>query len=134
MIDRLIDRAARALAGVTRVSRRRGARRKRITAHGGQHRVEHPQRALQALQQLELEGARAALAALSQRLTPDPLDSASAQELLSAAVAAAGVKKGLLMKSLRAALLGCLQGPDLLETWLLLHRLGEDKPRLERAL
>jgi len=38
------------------------------------------------------------------------------------------------MKSLRAALLGCLQGPDLLETWLLLHRLGEDKPRLERAL
>jgi glutamyl-tRNA synthetase len=38
------------------------------------------------------------------------------------------------MKSLRAALLGSLQGPDLITTWLLLHRCAEDRPRLVAAL
>jgi glutamyl-tRNA synthetase len=87
-----------------------------------------------AHQQLQIEGARTAVGALADTLPPGPLDAAAAQELLNAAVAAAGVKKGVLMKTLRAALLGSLQGPDLLETWLLLHRLGEDLPRLQRAL
>ena len=50
------------------------------------------------------------------------------------AVAAAGVKKGVLMKSLRAALLGSLQGPDLLTTWLLLQPSGEAKARIARSL
>ena len=54
--------------------------------------------------------------------------------MLAEAVAAAGVKKGLLMKSLRAALLASLQGPDLISSWRLLHTLGEDGPRLERAV
>ncbi|MEI8251114.1 MAG: glutamate--tRNA ligase [Synechococcus sp. ELA057] len=87
-----------------------------------------------ALQQLQQEGARAALEALAATLPQGVLTSDQAQELLGAAVTAAGVKKGVLMKTLRAALLGSLQGPDLLETWLLLHRLGEDLPRLQRAL
>ena len=39
---------------------------------------------------------------------------------------AAGVKKGMIMKSPRAALLGRMQGPDLLTTWGLLARIGED--------
>jgi glutamyl-tRNA synthetase len=38
------------------------------------------------------------------------------------------------MKTLRAALLGSLQGPDLMDTWLLLHRLGDDLPRLRSCL
>ena len=38
------------------------------------------------------------------------------------------------MKSLRAALLGRLQGPDLITTWCLLARIGEDLPRLQRCL
>jgi glutamyl-tRNA synthetase len=38
------------------------------------------------------------------------------------------------MKSLRAALLGSLQGPDLMETWLLLHRIGADLSRIRRCL
>jgi len=88
--------------------------------------------------QLELEGARPGLAALLaalERLPAEaPLDTATAQQLLGDAVTAAGIKKGLLMKSLRAALLGSLQGPDLQETWLLLHRLGEDRPRIARCL
>jgi glutamyl-tRNA synthetase len=43
------------------------------------------------------------------------------------------VKKGVLMKSLRAALLGSLQGPDLISSWRLLHALGEDRSRLPSA-
>jgi glutamyl-tRNA synthetase len=87
-----------------------------------------------ALQQLESAGARAALQALLERLPQGPLSAEAAQALLGDAVAAAGVKKGVLMKSLRAALLGSLQGPDLLTTWLLLQASGEARSRIERSL
>jgi len=84
--------------------------------------------------QLGQPEARAALIALLERLGEEELSGDGAQSLLGSAAAAAGVKKGVLMKSLRAALLGSLQGPDLLTTWLLLHRCGEDRPRLAAAL
>ena len=87
-----------------------------------------------ASDQLAMDGVRGALAAVLERLPAGPLEAETAQSLLSEATAAAGVKKGLLMKSLRAALLGSLQGPDLMTTWLLLHRIDEDRPRLEQAL
>lgn len=91
-----------------------------------------------AAAQLASEGALPALAALLERL-PDPttngaLEAQQAQALLGEACATAGVKKGVIMKSLRAALLGSLQGPDLLATWLLLHRSGADRPRISRCL
>ncbi|MFZ9271625.1 MAG: glutamate--tRNA ligase, partial [Prochlorococcaceae cyanobacterium] len=72
--------------------------------------------------------------ALEQRGAGSPLDAEAAQALLAEATTAAGIKKGVLMKSMRAALLGSLQGPDLLETWLLLHRLGDDLGRIRRCL
>ena len=84
-----------------------------------------------------MPGAKDALAHLSASLeaTPwDGVDIAAGQQLLSAAAKAANVKKGVIMKSLRAALLGRLQGPDLLTTWSLLARIGEDRSRLERCL
>jgi glutamyl-tRNA synthetase len=84
--------------------------------------------------QLETDGARAAVAALLERLPEAELGADQAQALLGEAAAAAGVKKGVVMKSVRAALLGSLQGPDLLATWLLLHRSGDDRPRLARCL
>ena len=87
--------------------------------------------------QLDLEGAKPALEALLNRLDADPwdgLDLPHGQELLKTAVMDAGVKKGLLMKTLRAALLGKLQGPDLMTTWSLLARLGHDRERLRRCL
>ena len=87
-----------------------------------------------AIQQLENAGARAALQALLERLPQGPLTAEAAQALLGDAVAAAGIKKGVLMKSLRAALLGSLQGPDLLTTWLLLQASGEARCRIERSL
>lgn len=45
-----------------------------------------------------------------------------------------GVKKGLVMKSLRAALMGSLKGPDLSESWLILHQRGFDITRLKATL
>ncbi len=77
--------------------------------------------------------ASGALAALLERLPAGELGEADAQALLLEAATAAGVKKGVLMKALRAALLGSLQGPDLLTTWLLLHRLGTDRDRIAAA-
>jgi len=88
--------------------------------------------------QLAIEGARTALSAvangLEQRDATTALEAEAAQALLAEATAAAGIKKGVLMKSMRAALLGSLQGPDLLDTWLLLHRLGSDRERIAAAL
>jgi glutamyl-tRNA synthetase len=86
-----------------------------------------------ALAQRSDAGSRAALAALLERLPEGALTPAAAQELLAEAAAAAGVKKGVLMKGLRAALLGSLKGPDLLSSWLLLHRSGADRKRIAEA-
>lgn len=92
----------------------------------------------QAQAHLASEGARPSLAALLATLEdpaqPAELDEERAKALLGEAATAAGVKKGVLMKSLRAALLGSLQGPDLVATWLLLRPMGEDIPRLRRSL
>ena len=87
-----------------------------------------------ALVQLQSPGAREALQALLELLGDGPLTPEQAQDLLARAVAAAGVKKGVLMKTLRAALLGSLQGPDLLSTWLLLQPSGEAAARMRRCL
>ena len=84
--------------------------------------------------QLAVEGAKAALAALLERLPEAELAADQAQTLLGEAATAAGVKKGVIMKTMRAALLGSLQGPDLLTTWLLLHRRGLDRNRIQRCL
>ncbi len=98
---------------------------------------EQPPLEADAEQQLAIEGAKTALNHLSDALQAqswDGKDKERAQSLLGDAAKAAGVKKGVLMKSLRAALLGRLQGPDLLTTWSLLAQIGEDLPRLRRCL
>lgn len=101
---------------------------------------ERPEPDAGARQQLETDGAIAALTAVLERLQasdstdyPD-LSIDQAKSLLAEASAAAGVKKGVLMKSLRAGLLGSLQGPDLVTTWRLLHASGEDLTRLMLAV
>ena len=89
------------------------------------------------LKQLQSEGAKAAIAHLVDALKAERwmgTDLDQAQTLLGNAAKAAGVKKGVMMKSLRAALLGRLQGPDLLTTWSLLAKIGDDLPRLQRCL
>ena len=49
-------------------------------------------------------------------------------------VKAQGVKKGVMMKSMRAALMGDMQGPDLMESWLILHQRQFDRSRVAQAL
>ncbi|MFL0730322.1 MAG: glutamate--tRNA ligase, partial [Prochlorococcus sp.] len=88
-------------------------------------------------EQLAMEGAKASLSNLVDQLEIsawDGFDKQRAQELLTNAAQNAGVKKGVIMKSLRAALLGRLQGPDLITTWGLLARIREDLNRLRRCL
>ena len=76
---------------------------------------ERPDLEADAEKQLAVEGAAAAIQALVEALQSSPWtgdDQALGQALLADAAKAAGVKKGVIMKSLRAALLGRLQGPD----------------------
>jgi glutamyl-tRNA synthetase len=62
------------------------------------------------------------------------LDTDSAGEIIKAVTKSQGIKKGVVMKSLRAALTGDLHGPEILPTFVLLHRKGLALPRLQRAL
>jgi glutamyl-tRNA synthetase len=94
---------------------------------------EQPELTAEALSQLQIPNAISGLQALLALIPDHPIDSSSAQELINQTCEAAGIKKGLLMKSLRAALLGRLQGPDLIETWLLLNSSGDDRLRLQRC-
>lgn len=92
-----------------------------------------PELTPEALSQLQIPNAISGLQALLASIPDHPIDSSSAQQLINQTCEAAGIKKGLLMKSLRAALLGRLQGPDLIETWLLLNSNGDDRLRLQRC-
>lgn len=58
----------------------------------------------------------------------------TAQALIKQVTKNQKVKKGLVMRSLRASLTGELHGPDLTQTWLLLNQLGADKTRLQQTL
>jgi glutamyl-tRNA synthetase len=88
-----------------------------------------------AKEQLTREGVAeamaAVLAALSQAQIGSPED---AKGLIDQVTKALGVKKGVIMRSLRAALMADMQGPDLVESWVILHRRGFDQQRLEQAV
>jgi glutamyl-tRNA synthetase len=86
-----------------------------------------------ATTQLQQEGTAPALQAILEGLST-PLTAEAAQTLIQTAVKAANVKKGLVMRSLRAALTGDMHGPDLLQSWLLLNPKGIDRARLTSAI
>ncbi|WP_017651157.1 glutamate--tRNA ligase [Fortiea contorta] len=89
----------------------------------------------EASKQLQQEGSAAALQGIIAALEQQPQISAdSAQEIIKQVVKGQNVKKGLVMRSLRAALTGDVHGPDLIQSWLLLHQIGLDQPRLTRAI
>ncbi|MEM6450122.1 MAG: glutamate--tRNA ligase [Cyanobacteria bacterium P01_D01_bin.105] len=71
------------------------------------------------------------LAALKETQIEEPAD---AKGIINQVTKALGVKKGLIMRSLRAALMGDMQGPDLVESWVILHKQGFDQKRLEQAV
>ncbi|MCV3216083.1 glutamate--tRNA ligase [Plectonema radiosum NIES-515] len=85
--------------------------------------------------QLKQEGSTAVLEAIVTALENQPqLSEASAQDIIKQVVKEQKVKKGLVMRSLRAALTGDIHGPDLIQSWLLLNQIGLDLPRLSRAI
>jgi glutamyl-tRNA synthetase len=88
-----------------------------------------------AIAQLQLPGVKAIIEAIAQTAASrSELDEETAKTLINQITKAQGLKKGLVMKSLRAAMMGDLQGPDLIQSWLLLHQKGWDKTRFQQAL
>jgi glutamyl-tRNA synthetase len=85
--------------------------------------------------QLQLAGSADVLKGILAALENQPqLEEATAQEIIKQVVKAQNVKKGLVMRSLRSALTGDVHGPDLIQSWLLLHEIGLDQPRLSKAI
>ena len=62
------------------------------------------------------------------------IDGNNAKEIIEVISIKHKIKKGILMKSLRIAFFGCLSGPDLVESWLLLSEKGEDLFRIQKCL
>jgi glutamyl-tRNA synthetase len=86
-----------------------------------------------AIAQLKLAGVAEVIKAVLEAI-PANLSEADAKTIIDRVVKERNVKKGLVMKSLRAALMGELQGPDLIQSWLLLNQKGWDKSRLQQSL
>ncbi|MBE9010427.1 glutamate--tRNA ligase, partial [Pseudanabaenaceae cyanobacterium LEGE 13415] len=83
--------------------------------------------------QMQQDGATTAIKAILEAM-PSPLTDAAIQDVIKQVVKEQNLKKGVVMKSLRAALTGALQGPDLVQSWLLLNQKGLDRERFEQAL
>jgi glutamyl-tRNA synthetase len=89
----------------------------------------------EAIAQLRQDGSATAVEAVSAAIANySPLTEATIQDLLKQVVKEQNLKKGLVMRTLRAALTGGMQGPDLVQSWLLLHQRGLDQSRLQQAL
>jgi glutamyl-tRNA synthetase len=86
-------------------------------------------------EQLQKEGSAVALQAILTALENQPEFSEQvAQEIIKQVVKEQKLKKGLVMRSLRAALTGDVHGPDLIQSWLLLNQINLDKSRLNKAI
>ncbi len=94
--------------------------------------VEYEEEALAQLQQPKAaEALQAVLEALESHST---LVSAEAQKITKKLSKEKNLNKGLIMRSLRAALTGAMHGPDLIESWVILHQRGTAKTRLLDAI
>jgi glutamyl-tRNA synthetase len=80
------------------------------------------------------DGVIPVLQAVQAALPEGPITEDQAKAIVDHVVQSQGVKKGLVMKSLRAGLTRSLQGPDLMQSWLLLSQQGWAKTRLAQAI
>lgn len=90
-----------------------------------------------AHKQLGQDGVEMALQGIIDQLSPSSaskLSTDTAKSFINSTVKEHKLKKGLVMRSLRAALTGDMHGPDLMESWLLLNQREEDLKRLQQAL
>ncbi|TAD94474.1 MAG: glutamate--tRNA ligase [Oscillatoriales cyanobacterium] len=94
--------------------------------------VEYEEEAIAQLQQPKV--AEALLAVLEVVESHPTLTSAEAQKITKKLSKEKNLNKGLIMRSLRAALTGAMHGPDLIESWVILHQRGTDRDRLQTAI
>ncbi len=89
----------------------------------------------EAMDLLKQEGVAAILQAIVEAIAAEEkLTEAEAKSIIKQVTKSQNVKRGLVMRSLRAGLTGELHGPDLNQSWLLLNQLGIDKTRLQQTL
>ncbi len=97
---------------------------------------EEPELKEEAIKQINVEGAKLALKSILKKLekySSEQFDKQEAKKILEEVSKTEGIKKGIIMKSLRAALLGEMQGPDLISTWIILSRASKDRARINRC-
>ncbi len=98
---------------------------------------ESPSLKKDGIEQLQKEGSKEAIRQILENLEKTPWDGLNNEEpkqLINDCAKELSLKKGLIMKSLRASLLGTLQGPDLLTSWSLLAMTGQDIHRIRKSL
>lgn len=89
----------------------------------------------EATEQLKQTGADAVVQGIIAALDgTSELSAERTQDIIKQVMKEQNVKKGLVMRSLRAALTGDLHGPDLVESWLILHQKELDRSRLQAAI
>ncbi len=89
----------------------------------------------EAIAKITQPGAKEVLIGLLTALqAQSDLTESGAQELIKQVTKEQNVKKGLVMQSLRAALTGEVHGPDLIQSWLLLHQHQLAAPRIQQAI
>jgi glutamyl-tRNA synthetase len=89
----------------------------------------------EAKTQLAAEGAMTVVESIAAQLnSEESLTTDSVKALIKGVTKETKLKQGLIMRSLRAALTGAVHGPDLIETWVLLHQRGLDQSRFQSVL
>lgn len=89
----------------------------------------------QALTQLQQPGALDAVQAVLETLTAySEFTTTQAQEIAKKVSKEKNLNKGLVMRTLRATLTGAMHGPDLIESWVILHQRGTDATRLQNVI
>lgn len=84
---------------------------------------------------LHQDGSKTLLEAIAAVIPPDQsLTEATASALIKQVAQDLGIKEGKIKPLLRVALTGETRGPDLMQSWLLLHQKGWDTARLAQAI
>ncbi|MDJ1175340.1 glutamate--tRNA ligase [Roseofilum capinflatum] len=88
----------------------------------------------EAQEQLQKEGVKEILESLLAAVEGSAATEDTLKEAIKAVTKEKKVKKGLVMRSIRAALTGEVHGPDLIQSWLLWNQNGQDGDRIKQAL
>jgi glutamyl-tRNA synthetase len=88
----------------------------------------------EAIAHLQQDGIKEVINLVLEQIATSNLDETTAKDIINQITKTQKLKKGLVMKSLRAALMGELSGPDLIQSWLLLHQKQWDQNRFQQAL